>query len=134
MLFTLVWAPRRICCWALVRQQGQCFTSASNAAVLLLLGDDGFVRAASCPLVSDTQEREPAYWNAQARETLQAALKLRPLDHRAKNIILFLGDGNHAPATIYIEILNQSKVLFDILSNTDESTQAIYLTEKQLAT
>nr|XP_023675710.1 intestinal-type alkaline phosphatase 1-like isoform X2 [Paramormyrops kingsleyae] len=41
----------------------------------------------------DTQEREPAYWNAQARETLQTALKLRPLDHRAKNIILFLGDG-----------------------------------------
>lgn len=38
-------------------------------------------------------EKEPAYWDAQARATLDAALKLRPRDHRAKNIILFLGDG-----------------------------------------
>lgn len=38
-------------------------------------------------------EREPGYWEAQARSTLDAALKLRPLEHRAKNIILFLGDG-----------------------------------------
>ncbi|KAM6962923.1 alkaline phosphatase, intestinal, tandem duplicate 1 [Aplochiton taeniatus] len=39
------------------------------------------------------REKEPAYWNAQAMETLEAALRLRPRDHRAKNIILFLGDG-----------------------------------------
>ncbi|KAM9831448.1 alkaline phosphatase-like [Neosynchiropus ocellatus] len=39
------------------------------------------------------QEREAAYWDAQARTTLDAALKLRPREHRAKNIILFLGDG-----------------------------------------
>lgn len=38
-------------------------------------------------------EKEPAYWDAQARATLDAALKLRPRDHQAKNIILFLGDG-----------------------------------------
>lgn len=38
-------------------------------------------------------ERDPSYWDAQARETLDAALKLRPRDHQAKNIILFLGDG-----------------------------------------
>ncbi|KAL7397590.1 hypothetical protein ABVT39_024667 [Epinephelus coioides] len=38
-------------------------------------------------------EREPAYWDAQARATLDAALKLRPREHQAKNIILFLGDG-----------------------------------------
>lgn len=39
------------------------------------------------------REKEPAYWDAQARATLDAALKLRPRDHQAKNIILFLGDG-----------------------------------------
>ncbi|KAL4630743.1 intestinal-type alkaline phosphatase-like isoform X1 [Arapaima gigas] len=39
------------------------------------------------------QEKDPAFWNAQARVTLQAALKLHPQTHRAKNIILFLGDG-----------------------------------------
>lgn len=38
-------------------------------------------------------EKDPAYWDAQARAMLDAALKLRPRDHRAKNIILFLGDG-----------------------------------------
>lgn len=38
-------------------------------------------------------EKEPAYWDAQARETLGAALKLRPRDHQARNMILFLGDG-----------------------------------------
>uniref|UniRef100_A0A671Z3V8 Alkaline phosphatase n=1 Tax=Sparus aurata TaxID=8175 RepID=A0A671Z3V8_SPAAU len=38
-------------------------------------------------------EKEPAYWDAQARATLDAALKLRPRDHQAKNLILFLGDG-----------------------------------------
>lgn len=38
-------------------------------------------------------EREPSYWDAQARATLDAALKLRPREHQAKNLILFLGDG-----------------------------------------
>nr|XP_046248779.1 alkaline phosphatase, intestinal, tandem duplicate 1 [Scatophagus argus] len=38
-------------------------------------------------------EKDPAYWDAQARATLNAALKLRPRNHQAKNIILFLGDG-----------------------------------------
>uniref|UniRef100_A0A8C5DU34 Alkaline phosphatase n=1 Tax=Gouania willdenowi TaxID=441366 RepID=A0A8C5DU34_GOUWI len=38
-------------------------------------------------------EKEPAYWDTQARTTLEAALKLRPREHRAKNTVLFLGDG-----------------------------------------
>uniref|UniRef100_A0A3Q0S3Q0 Alkaline phosphatase n=1 Tax=Amphilophus citrinellus TaxID=61819 RepID=A0A3Q0S3Q0_AMPCI len=38
-------------------------------------------------------EKEPGYWDEQARATLDAALKLRPREHQAKNIILFLGDG-----------------------------------------
>lgn len=42
-------------------------------------------------------EKEPSYWDAQARMTLDAALKLRPREHRAKNIILFLGDGETFP-------------------------------------
>uniref|UniRef100_A0A8C2ANS8 Alkaline phosphatase n=1 Tax=Cyprinus carpio TaxID=7962 RepID=A0A8C2ANS8_CYPCA len=40
-----------------------------------------------------SSEEEPAYWNDQARRTLQAALTLPLRAHRAKNIILFLGDG-----------------------------------------
>ncbi|XP_039979345.1 intestinal-type alkaline phosphatase-like, partial [Xiphias gladius] len=38
-------------------------------------------------------EKLPAYWDAQARASLDAALKLHPRNHQAKNIILFLGDG-----------------------------------------
>lgn len=38
-------------------------------------------------------EKDPSYWDAQARATLDAALKLRPREHQAKNVILFLGDG-----------------------------------------
>lgn len=38
-------------------------------------------------------EKDPSFWDAQARATLDAALKLHPRNHQAKNIILFLGDG-----------------------------------------
>lgn len=51
-------------------------------------------------------EKEPSYWDAQARMTLNAALKLRPREHRAKNLILFLGDGEiflH-PKCIYLTL------------------------------
>ncbi|XP_062869430.1 intestinal-type alkaline phosphatase 1-like [Trichomycterus rosablanca] len=48
------------------------------------------------PAQSDTAaewEADPSYWNLQAKKTLDAALRLRPRAHRAKNIVLFLGDG-----------------------------------------
>ncbi|XP_078524179.1 alkaline phosphatase-like [Lissotriton helveticus] len=38
-------------------------------------------------------EKEPAYWNRKAKETLTSALNLIPRMHKAKNAILFLGDG-----------------------------------------
>lgn len=38
-------------------------------------------------------DKKPEYWNAQARRSLEAALRLQPRAHRAKNLILFLGDG-----------------------------------------
>ncbi|XP_036374754.1 alkaline phosphatase, intestinal, tandem duplicate 1 [Megalops cyprinoides] len=50
-------------------------------------------RAAEAAASAADQEKEPAFWNSWAKETLQAALRLRPQTHRAKNIILFLGDG-----------------------------------------
>ncbi|KAM3876368.1 alkaline phosphatase, intestinal, tandem duplicate 1 [Diretmus argenteus] len=58
--------------------------------VLLAAADRDVVESQA---VQYEREKEPAYWDAQARETLDAALKLRPWEHRAKNIILFLGDG-----------------------------------------
>ncbi|KAL8188210.1 UNVERIFIED_CONTAM: hypothetical protein K2H54_063080 [Gekko kuhli] len=42
-------------------------------------------------------EKDPQYWNERAGQTLQSALKLTPVAHRAKNVILFLGDGMGVP-------------------------------------
>lgn len=40
------------------------------------------------------REKDPEYWRRQAQETLQNALRLQRLNRNvAKNLILFLGDG-----------------------------------------
>ncbi|XP_069598952.1 alkaline phosphatase, tissue-nonspecific isozyme [Ranitomeya imitator] len=40
------------------------------------------------------QEKDPAYWRAQAQDTLRRALELQRLNTKvAKNVIMFLGDG-----------------------------------------
>ncbi|NXC47444.1 PPBI phosphatase, partial [Penelope pileata] len=42
-------------------------------------------------------EKTPSYWNEGARRRLEAALALQPAVQRAKNIILFVGDGMGLP-------------------------------------
>ncbi|NXK52004.1 PPBI1 phosphatase, partial [Chauna torquata] len=42
-------------------------------------------------------EKTPGYWNEGARRRLEAALALQPVVQRAKNIILFMGDGMGLP-------------------------------------
>ncbi|CAK6448340.1 unnamed protein product [Pipistrellus nathusii] len=39
------------------------------------------------------EEEDPAFWNRQAAQALDAARKLQPMQSAAKNLILFLGDG-----------------------------------------
>ncbi|XP_048397511.1 intestinal-type alkaline phosphatase 1-like [Stegostoma tigrinum] len=46
-----------------------------------------------CGSSADTGEEDPSFWNTKAKETLKIALDLEPVKHRAKNVILFLGDG-----------------------------------------
>ncbi|XP_009321866.1 PREDICTED: intestinal-type alkaline phosphatase-like [Pygoscelis adeliae] len=41
-------------------------------------------------------EKSPDYWNKGARSRLESALALQPAARRAKNIILFIGDGEAA--------------------------------------
>ncbi|KAK9519436.1 hypothetical protein VZT92_022166 [Zoarces viviparus] len=67
----------------------------ANNLLLILLGPILLAvgRAAMESQALYEREREPAYWDAQARATLDAALRLRPREHQAKNLILFLGDG-----------------------------------------
>ncbi|CAI5776074.1 alkaline phosphatase-like [Podarcis lilfordi] len=53
-----------------------------------------------CACLSATsleEEKDPEYWNMKAKQTLESALKLTPMNHRAKNVILFLGDGMGVP-------------------------------------
>ncbi|XP_069583122.1 alkaline phosphatase-like [Ranitomeya imitator] len=44
-------------------------------------------------VASIEQEKTPKFWNDQALQTLKRALDLKPINHRAKNLIMFLGDG-----------------------------------------
>lgn len=39
------------------------------------------------------EEEDPAFWNRQAAQALDTAKKLQPIQTAAKNLILFLGDG-----------------------------------------
>uniref|UniRef100_A0A8C9TEV1 alkaline phosphatase n=1 Tax=Scleropages formosus TaxID=113540 RepID=A0A8C9TEV1_SCLFO len=51
----------------------------------------GYVsRTHSC---STEEEQDPSFWNVKGQEALRVALDLKPNVHRAKNLILFLGDG-----------------------------------------
>uniref|UniRef100_A0A8C9FEG0 Alkaline phosphatase n=1 Tax=Pavo cristatus TaxID=9049 RepID=A0A8C9FEG0_PAVCR len=47
--------------------------------------------------VTSDAEKTPHYWNEGARRRLEAALALQPVAQRAKNIILFMGDGMGLP-------------------------------------
>jgi hypothetical protein len=42
------------------------------------------------------EEENPAFWNQKAAEALNTAKKLQPIQTAAKNLILFLGDGERA--------------------------------------
>uniref|UniRef100_H0VKY6 Alkaline phosphatase n=2 Tax=Cavia porcellus TaxID=10141 RepID=H0VKY6_CAVPO len=44
------------------------------------------------------EEESPNFWNQKAADALAAAKKLQPIDTAAKNLILFLGDGDPGPS------------------------------------
>lgn len=47
-----------------------------------------------CPPLYTEKEKDPKYWRDQAQQTLKNALGLQKLNTKvAKNIIMFLGDG-----------------------------------------
>ncbi|XP_062901785.1 intestinal-type alkaline phosphatase 1-like isoform X1 [Mobula hypostoma] len=55
--------------------------------------------------VIPAEEESPSYWNKKAKQSLEAALELKPLTHHAKNVILFLGDGMGIPTVTAARIL-----------------------------
>ncbi|XP_062955116.1 intestinal-type alkaline phosphatase-like [Cynocephalus volans] len=52
------------------------------------------------------EEEDPAFWNQQAAEALDAAKNLQPIQTAAKNLILFLGDGMGVPTVTATRILS----------------------------
>lgn len=49
------------------------------------------------PCAPEEAEKHPLFWNQQASKAIQAALALQPKHYLAKNLILFLGDGECPP-------------------------------------
>lgn len=39
------------------------------------------------------EEEDPSFWNKQAAEAIEASFNIQPKIRQAKNLILFLGDG-----------------------------------------
>lgn len=59
----------------------------------------------TCLLPYTEQEKDPKFWNAWAQQTLKNALTLQNLNqNKAKNLILFLGDGKPRRHYVYILI------------------------------
>ncbi|MEE6516041.1 hypothetical protein FKM82_025232 [Ascaphus truei] len=52
------------------------------------------------------EESQPEFWNNKMSSRIEEALKLKPIEHRAKNLILFLGDGMGVPTVTATRILS----------------------------
>ncbi|XP_045701652.1 intestinal-type alkaline phosphatase-like [Phyllostomus hastatus] len=76
-----------------------------GAWVLLLLG----LRLQFSLGVIPAEEEDPAFWNHQAAQTLDAVKKLQPIQTAAKNLILFLGDGMGVTTVTAARILKGQK-------------------------
>ncbi|XP_028645406.1 intestinal-type alkaline phosphatase 1 [Grammomys surdaster] len=55
--------------------------------------------------VIPVEEENPAFWNQKAKEALDVAKKLQPIQTSAKNLIIFLGDGMGVPTVTATRIL-----------------------------
>ncbi|XP_071371433.1 intestinal-type alkaline phosphatase [Centroberyx affinis] len=51
------------------------------------------------------EELHASYWNNKAKQALHSALSMKPNVHKAKNVILFLGDGMGVPTVTATRIL-----------------------------
>ncbi|XP_028645405.1 alkaline phosphatase, germ cell type-like [Grammomys surdaster] len=69
--------------------------------VLLLLG----LRLQLSFGVIPAEEKNPTFWNQKAKEALDIAKKLQPIQTSAKNLIIFLGDGMGVPTVTATRIL-----------------------------
>ncbi|XP_075720226.1 intestinal-type alkaline phosphatase [Rhinoderma darwinii] len=52
------------------------------------------------------EEKTSAFWNNKMASMIKESLKLKPIEHRAKNVIIFLGDGMGMPTVTATRILS----------------------------
>ncbi|KAG2463285.1 PPBI1 phosphatase, partial [Polypterus senegalus] len=57
------------------------------------------------PVKPALEEKTQEYWNQKAKRDLDSALKMEPINHQAKNLILFLGDGMGVSTVTAMRIL-----------------------------
>lgn len=60
----------------------------------------------NCFFMSADDELLPSYWNNKAKEALHTALKIQPNVHKAKNVILFLGDGEFRTELCFLSYIS----------------------------
>ncbi|KAG8445037.1 hypothetical protein GDO86_009976 [Hymenochirus boettgeri] len=52
------------------------------------------------------EEKTPEFWNNKMKFRISEALNMKPIEHRAKNLIIFLGDGMGIPTVTATRILS----------------------------
>lgn len=62
------------------------------------VGFSGRVEQTSEHVYSPAEEEDPRFWNVKGKEALLTALEIKANLHKAKNLILFLGDGKTCKA------------------------------------
>lgn len=59
-----------------------------------------------CIFMPADDERLASYWDNKAKEALNAALQRQPNLHQAKNVILFLGDGEFRTELCFLSYIS----------------------------
>ncbi|KAL0624860.1 Alkaline phosphatase, placental type [Plecturocebus cupreus] len=101
----LLLLPRLKCSEAISAHYNLYLLGMQGSWVLLLLG----LRLQLSLGVIPVEEENPAFWNRQAAEALDAAKKLQPARTAAKNLVLFLGDGMGVSTVTAARILKGQK-------------------------
>lgn len=83
--------------------------------IIIIRRSNYFFAAAFADFTSDLQtvnvlpaddERLASYWNNKAKEALNVALQKQPNLHQAKNVILFLGDGEFRTEPCFLSYIS----------------------------
>ncbi|XP_077058521.1 intestinal-type alkaline phosphatase [Siphateles boraxobius] len=65
----------------------------ATTQTLLIIGIFALAAFDGCFSASPVEEQNPNFWYVKAKDALNVSLSMTPNTHRAKNLILFLGDG-----------------------------------------